>query len=149
MADISLNDAARRAWDTCEAKGFHEEWDDADFLEHVADELDRCDNPVNGWVEEADTSVAGKLRQIAESHRIMTLMTKLALTAGEIVGEAADELRKNGLKGLDKEAWSSELADGHIRLLDLSSLTGVDIGDAVKRKMDKNDGRQYKHGKVF
>jgi hypothetical protein len=120
MADISLNDAARRAWDTCEAKGFHEEWDDADFLEHVADELDRCDNPVNGWVAEADTSVAGKLRQIAESHRIMTLMTKLALTAGEIVG-----------------------------LLDLSSLTGVDIGDAVKRKMDKNDGRQYKHGKVF
>lgn len=42
-----------------------------------------------------------------------------------------------------------ELADAVIRIADLCGHMGIDLDDIVRRKMDYNDKRPYKHGKVF
>lgn len=39
-----------------------------------------------------------------------------------------------------------ELADTVLRILDLCSWAGIDIGSAIARKMEYNETRQYRHG---
>lgn len=52
--------------------------------------------------------------------------------------------------GNDKpEGIAAELADAMIWIADLCGHLGIDLDDIVRRKMDYNDKRPYKHGKVF
>lgn len=140
---VTLAGMAERAGRNCDAKGFRDDWHDATGLEDLADAIRL------GHAETLTDATADWLDRVAESHRIMVLMTKLALVAGEAVGEAADELRRGGFANLDHGRWADELADVHIRMADLSSLTGVDIDAAVDAKLAKNETRPYKHGKAF
>lgn len=52
--------------------------------------------------------------------------------------------------GSDKpEGIAVELADAVIRIADLCGHLGIDLDDIVRRKMDYNDKRPHKHGRLF
>jgi Predicted pyrophosphatase len=67
----------------------------------------------------------------------------LMLIVGE-VAEAHEALRKG-----DMDNFKEELADVAIRLADLCGGLGIDLEIEIKKKMDKNKNRPYKHGKAF
>ena len=64
----------------------------------------------------------------------------LALIHSE-VSEALEAFRK-----ADADGFDLELADIFIRLVGLSHGLGIDLGNAVERKMAKNSTRAYRHG---
>lgn len=43
----------------------------------------------------------------------------------------------------------AELADCVIRILDFSAARGLRVAEAIVAKMEVNEGRPYKHGKLF
>ena len=49
--------------------------------------------------------------------------------------------------GADAEAYAEELADVIIASLSVAGKLGIDIDEAVRRKMEINKGRPWKHGK--
>ena len=80
---------------------------------------------------------------------------KLLLIVREI-GEAHEELRDG--RGTNEiyfgsdgkpEGFPIEMADAIVRILQLCRSQQIDIGAAVKMKMDFNDTRPYKHGRQF
>jgi NTP pyrophosphatase (non-canonical NTP hydrolase) len=48
-----------------------------------------------------------------------------------------------------KDTFEDELADVLIRTLDLACSMGIDIDFYVSEKMRYNEGRPFKHGKLF
>lgn len=68
---------------------------------------------------------------------------KLMLIVGE-ASEAMEALRKN-----DRENFEEEIADIAIRVADFSGNYGIDLDTEIRKKMDKNKDRPYKHGKEF
>lgn len=80
--------------------------------------------------------------------------TSIAWIHSEL-SEALGEVRDGKLvlyynTGSDKpEGIAVELADAVIRIADLCGHLGIDLDDIVRRKMDYNDKRPYKHGKIF
>lgn len=81
---------------------------------------------------------------------------KLMLVVSELV-EAHDDLRSGDPERLGyflneqgkPEGFSTEIADAIIRLLDLSTHLGLDIGSVIMAKHEYNKTRPYKHGKAF
>lgn len=75
--------------------------------------------------------------------------TKLMLVVTE-VSEAMEALRDNKLAYYEKdgkpEGMVTELADTVIRVLHLADLLGLDLEDAIERKMAFNEKREYRHG---
>ncbi len=63
-----------------------------------------------------------------------------------IVTELAEAMEAYRLS--DKENFNEEIADTFIRLFDLSGGLKIDIEKEIKKKMNKNKKRPYKHGKV-
>ena len=70
---------------------------------------------------------------------------KLSLIASEVF-EAMEFLRRG--EG-DPKLIDSELADIVIRTLDFAEGYGIDLGEAIEKKMAVNKDRPYKHGKRF
>lgn len=74
---------------------------------------------------------------------------KLALIHSEI-SEALEALREGKIAAYDKdgkpEGMTTEIADAIIRALHLGGLLGLDIEDAIERKMAYNEKRPYRHG---
>jgi len=66
---------------------------------------------------------------------------KLMLVVTEL-SEAMEAYRTN-----DTENFNEEIADTFIRLLDICGSIGIDIEDEVKKKMETNKERPYRHGK--
>ncbi len=66
------------------------------------------------------------------------LAISLVLEAGEILEhfQWGDEIK-------DKANFAGELADVMLYLLQLASITGVDLGEAVMAKLDVNYGRTW------
>lgn len=67
--------------------------------------------------------------------------------ATKLVFFEADEL----LSAAEEEDWDGlqeELADVVIQALSTAGYLGIDIDEAIKRKMKINKGRPWKHGKV-
>lgn len=60
------------------------------------------------------------------------------------VSEVADEVKKNGFTR--PEAISEEVADIIIRTMNLAVMFNFDVGDAIRKKMNKNWKRPYKYG---
>lgn len=60
------------------------------------------------------------------------------------VSEAHEALRKK-----DEENFKEELADIVIRVADLAGGLSIDLEAEIKKKMEKNLARPYKHGKAF
>lgn len=74
---------------------------------------------------------------------------KLALITTE-TSEALEGVRKDAdssIPGFSNE--EEEMADQLIRVLDYCGAYGLRIGEAVAAKMAKNEGRPFKHGKMF
>lgn len=81
-----------------------------------------------GWYA-ADSPKPQTLRNLAMS---------LVLEAGEVMEhfQWGDDLK-------DKNAFSEELADVMLYLLQIASLSEIDLGEAVMRKLDKNYKRTW------
>ncbi len=61
------------------------------------------------------------------------------------VAEIAEAVQAHP-KGEDTAVVGVELADVVIRLLDMAAAMGIDLGDAIRRKMPRNLGRERRHG---
>jgi NTP pyrophosphatase (non-canonical NTP hydrolase) len=100
------------------------------------------------------TSIAAKIHGNAVAKGFYTDVTvsprevglRCALIASEAF-EAFEEARK--LIDSNHDALASELADVVIRTMDLAAFLGIDLGEAVLEKHQKNLSRPYKHGKQF
>ncbi|GAA0735192.1 MazG nucleotide pyrophosphohydrolase domain-containing protein [Clostridium oceanicum] len=74
---------------------------------------------------------------------VNSLSNRLMLITGE-VSEAHEALRKK-----DYENFKEELADIILRVSDLAGGLDIDLEEELKKKMEKNKNRPYKHGKEF
>lgn len=77
----------------------------------------------------------------ADSKRPQTprnLAVSLSIEAAEILEhfQFTEEIK-------DREELGSELADVMLYLLQLASVSGIDLGDAVLKKIEKNKKRQW------
>lgn len=83
-----------------------------------------------GWYDE-DSPKPQTLKNLAIS---------LVLEAGEVLEHFQwDEELK------DKEAFSEELADVMLYLMQIASLSKIDLSAAVMKKLDKNYGRDWEN----
>lgn len=78
-----------------------------------------------------------------EKSKVLIINSFLTLIASEVF-EAQAELRKG-----NKEAFREEIADIFIRAADLCGGLEIDIEEEIKKKMEKNKGREKMHGKLF
>lgn len=118
---------------------------------HIADTLDDLaeaiyDNSENKgfWEEDAD--------------HLLEIPRKLALVVSEVV-EALDVHRDSyddstpdaviGMTPMQEDDFTEELADIIIRTLDIAGAYGLDLGNAVVAKIEKNLSRPPKHNKRY
>lgn len=76
-----------------------------------------------------------------ESKRPQTprnLAISLVLEAGEVL-----ELYQWHEEGVDQDELAGELADVALYLIQLASISGIDLGEAVMHKLDVNYGRTW------
>ena len=76
---------------------------------------------------------------------------KLLLIHSE-VSEANEELRNDVFSPYfigGNDEFKAEMADIAIRLLDICDATNIDLAYEIAKKMEKNEGRPRKHGKVY
>ena len=81
-----------------------------------------------GWYDETS----------AKPQSPKNLAISLMLEAGEVL-----EHFQWGEEVKDKEAFAEELADVMLYLLQIASITDVDLGDAVMKKLDRNYTRDW------
>jgi NTP pyrophosphatase (non-canonical NTP hydrolase) len=117
-------------------KGFHQAFEDADFLESLA------------AGSEVDTLITQRLRDIAKRIRLLEVGTKLMLVVSEL-SEGFESVRDTGFDGhLNGEGnLGEEIADAIIRLGDLSYMVETPLGREVTDKMAVNKNRPYRHGR--
>ena len=132
-------------------KGFRDDWHIADRLEHIALFLERSDvghTVFRTTSDDQQVTVADELRRAAEQMRINVIGMKLMLTVSEL-GEALESLRNTGWQGMKEGLgnFDEEIADAHIRLLDLGHMLRVRIGSVLTAKVKKNRGRPRMHGR--
>jgi hypothetical protein len=121
--------------------GFREDWEDADYLDNLADQLESDDVAEFNLIERSP-----KLREIAETHRRLANVQKLMLMVSEL-SEGLSELR-NG-EPADGWRYGEELADLVIRAFENAQKNRLPIGDIIIHKIDKNRNRPFKHGRTF
>jgi len=74
--------------------------------------------------------------KIAKGFNISDIYKEFCYTYGELT-EACEAYMKK------KDDLGEELADAAIYLLGLSEILGIDLGNEIMRKMEKNEKRQY------
>lgn len=131
-----LNDVAKLCADHAREKGWSEE---SDAIAEVRKLIE---------TDSAHPAVEDLFRKFVNRQTIrdVPVLTKLLLIASE-VSEAMEDARKApyASDGIPR-GFPEELADILIRVLELSGSLGIDIGDAVMKKIEANTGRQYRHG---
>lgn len=85
------------------------------------------------------TNYNGRYEDIDNWHTVTMLML--------IVSELAEA--QEGLRHNDMDNFKEELADVAIRLADLCGGLDIDLESEIKKKMEINKSRPYKHGKEF
>jgi len=131
-------------------KGFREDWEIAEALGQLGVALKDTDAGETTMESEAGetTTVAAFLVRAGEAMKINVIGMKLMLTTSEL-SEALETLRDHGtgvLNGL-RGNLGEELADAHIRLLDLEHMVGSSPGTEVTTKVESNRHRPHKHGR--
>lgn len=137
-----VDDLAQEIGQTCKDKGFREDWEMADQLEELAEEM---------WATEAISERTYEwLYKVANTLRNCVVATKLALVCSEI-GEALETLRDHGVKGVmaGEGNFGEELADAKIRILEMGDMLTLPLGREVVDKMEKNSTRPHRHGRRF
>jgi NTP pyrophosphatase (non-canonical NTP hydrolase) len=120
---MTITELCEKAHKNARDHGFWEDWDSICW----EDGLDR---------NEASTLDIQELFNSAIAKRLMLIVSEL--------GEALEALRND-----DRENFAEELADVAIRLGDLCGGLNIDLETEIKKKMEKNKTRGYKHGKLF
>lgn len=130
-----LNDLADTIGEWADSKGFREDWEDADFLDAFADRISIADDPAYSG------DLAERIHKIAKNHRRMANVTKLLLMVSEI-SESLEGMR-------DGTNYGEELGDLVIRVFENANKNNIPIGDEIVNKVNKNYGREHKHGRAF
>ena len=79
-------------------------------------------------------------KEMRMAHSQRCVGTGLVLAEAEELCESADDCDVDGVR--------EELADVIIQALSTAGYLGIDIDAAVRRKMEANKGRPWKHGKA-
>lgn len=109
------------------------------------------DAVAHGLWEKTDNTVQSIIEYYQELERDNLLCVPydqdevMRVQAAKIIGEEQAELE---LSSDDEEAYVDELADVIIASLSVAGKLGIDIDAAVRRKMEINKGRPWKHGKA-
>ena len=103
------------------------------------------DAVAHGMWEDTDYTVQLILHSLKLADRTTAYREKITREwATKIISLEIDEL----LASVEYEAdYADELADVIIASLSVAGKLGIDIDDAVRRKMEINKGRPWKHGK--
>lgn len=135
-----LNAVAQECAQISDDHGFHEEWEDATYLEDLAEAIE-SGRSLNG-------DAAVQLRRIAESHRLLFVGTRLMLIVSE-VAEGMESLRDTGVEGHFEGQGNlgEELADAQVRIGDITALLRIAVGDELMQKIAVNKQRPHKHGR--
>ncbi len=96
-------------------------------LEELTDRMHRFVE-AQGWYEPSSP----------KPQTLRNLATSLAIEAAEVL----EHLQWRNSPG-DPAAWREELADVQLYLLQLASLSGISLEQAVLDKLDKNAGRSW------
>lgn len=120
---MTIKELCKEAYENAKNHGFWEDWDLVNWDEKTVKSGDCVFELKDLWRN--------------------AIATKLMLIVSE-VSEALEALR-----GGDEGNFKEELADVAIRLGDLCGGLGIDLETEIKKKMDKNKSRSYKHGKAF
>jgi len=122
-----LNELANKAYTNALNHGFYEEADDRNVLQKlmlIVSELgEACE--AHRKVHRADL---GKFKAFNKDERILHFTFLF--------------------EDLIKDSFEDEIADTIIRLFDLCGFMGIDIDKFVELKMQYNETRPYKHGKI-
>ena len=108
------------------------------------------DAVAHGLWEKTDNTVQSIIEYYQELERDNLLCVPydqdevMRVQAAKIIGEEQAELE---LSSEDEEAYAEELADVIITSLSVAGKLGIDIDAAVRRKMEINKARPWKHGK--
>ena len=108
------------------------------------------DAVAHGLWEKTDNTVQSIIEYYKELERDNLLCVPydqdkvMRVQAAKIIGEEQAELE---LSRDDEEAYVDELADVIIASLSVAGKLGIDIDAAVRRKMEINNVRPWKHGK--
>lgn len=131
-------------------KGFREDWELAEELGIAAMSLKGSDtgNTVVKIVGDDEITVCDLLARSSEVMKTNIIGTKLMLIVSE-VSEALERLRDIGAEGVlaGDDNFIEELADGEIRIKELSHMIGQYLGDAEVAKVARNIDRPWKHGR--
>lgn len=124
----------------------------------------------HGWWEKYDCPEADMFKEEIMSSKLMLMVSELSETLEEIrngappalvyfsgKGEGSSfsgnfaEVQKLMIESKNAgrpkpEGIPIELADAVIRIFDLAERHKVDLADAIRLKMEYNEGREYKHG---
>lgn len=76
-----------------------------------------------------------------------TVCSWLVKNEAEELDEAADAWCESGWDEEENEEFAEELADVVIMCMSVAGHLGIDIGAAILRKVEINQGRAWKHGK--
>lgn len=131
----AINHVADVCGEIEQSKGFREEWEDADYLDNLADQLE-SDGGTFSLIDRAP-----RVREIAEKHRRLANVQKLMLMVSE-ASEALSDLR-------DGKPYGEELADLMIRVMSNAQQNRIPIGDEIIKKVEKNMQREFRHGREF
>lgn len=99
------------------------------FLNDLGQEIVRI-NTENGW------NVLKK-EEWEDTYKIPAILMLVVSEAAE----ALEWFRKG-----DKENFKEECADVIIRMLDMTTGLGIDIDEEIRKKLEKNKTRGYRHG---
>ena len=120
----SLNSLARRVFNTAKKHGFHKR------NENVSEKL---------------MLIVSELGEACEALR---RGKRFSGPASDLV-RASPVLAGTVFEHVIKDTFEDELADVIIRALDLACSMGIDIDFHVREKMLYNEGRPFRHGKLF
>lgn len=114
---------------------------------HLSEELDRMETTAQTMNRIASEAFANsKDKGFHDDDATAPLAFALARVAliGTELSEFVEEVRK---PEWSEDAMAEELADAVIRIGDLAASMGLDLGNALVNKMEKNRSRPKMHGK--